>query len=115
MRELLLTSVNSRGNQRQQISGVPDSLPDGTVSDAKFGYDLPNRPTSVFCEERVSFLLIAFCCDGSCSTAAKQMGDHPVAVFEIFQRASHIAGSYVANSTCINKSVNVVCSRILLH
>jgi hypothetical protein len=85
------------------------------VSNAKFGYVLLNCSTSIFCEEHVRFLLIAAYCGGSCTAAAKQMGDHPAAIFEVFERTSHIAGSYAAISVSMSKSIKVVYSRTLLH
>jgi hypothetical protein len=43
------------------------------MSNAKLLCDFPNRYPSVFCDERVSFLLVAFRGGGSWSTAARQM------------------------------------------
>jgi hypothetical protein len=50
------------------------------VSDAKLHYNFTNRHLSVFCDEGISFLLVAFCGSGSWSTTARQIGDIPFAI-----------------------------------
>jgi hypothetical protein len=53
----------------------------GIVPDAKLHYYFPNRHPLVFCDEGISFLLVAFCGSGTWSTAARQIGGIPVAIF----------------------------------
>jgi hypothetical protein len=52
------------------------------VSNAKLCY-FPNCCSLVFCDEHINFQLIAICSGGSWSTTVRQIGDVPVAIFEV--------------------------------
>jgi hypothetical protein len=48
-------------------------LPHSTVSNAKLCYDFPNIHPSIFCDERINFLLVALHGGGSWWTTARQL------------------------------------------
>jgi hypothetical protein len=49
---------------------------------ASLDYDFPN--TLVFCDGHINFMLLAFCDGSSWLNSMRQIGDAPVAIFEVF-------------------------------
>jgi hypothetical protein len=84
-----------------------------SVSNAKVYYNLPNRRPSVFCDECITFLLIAIHGDGSWSTAARQIYI-PVVIYEVFHLTMHATVTHAGISTDMTNSIKDVCSRIVL-
>jgi hypothetical protein len=66
-------------------------LPHGIVSSAKLHCDFPSCHPLVFCGECINFLLFVFCGGSTWLMAARQISDVPVAIFEVFYPAKHIA------------------------
>jgi hypothetical protein len=84
------------------------------VSYATLSYVFPNRQPSVYCVEHISVLPVAFRGGGSWSNAARQVGDVPIAICEVFHPKSHTAGSHARISTDMAKSIKNICSRNIL-
>jgi hypothetical protein len=73
-----------------KLSGIPFLyyLLDCSVFEAKLCYDFPNHHSSVFCDEHINLLLLAFHGDGSWSTAVRQISNVSVAISEAFYPTS---------------------------
>jgi hypothetical protein len=85
----------------------------GIVSNVKLHCGLLNCQPSVFCDEHVSFLLIAFCGGGSWSSAARKISLVPHTIFEV-SFMSYTLGALERIPIDMKKSVKDVCSRIAL-
>jgi hypothetical protein len=86
----------------------------GIVSNFKLHCGFLNCQPSVFCDEHVNFLLIAFCSDGSRSTVARKIGLVPDTIFEVSLTSHTVDTDERIPIDMKKKSVKDVCSRVTL-
>lgn len=97
-----------------KLSSMPKSSSPPTVCSGKWCYDFPNHHPSVFCNDHINFLPVALCGGGSWSTVARQIGDVPFAIFEVFHPKSHTVGTHTGISIDMTKLIKDICSTTVL-
>lgn len=71
--------------------------------------------SSVFCDESINFLLIAFCGRDFWSPAARQIRSVPVVIFEVFKSLSHIGSTHAGISIYMAKDQSLHAGKLMHH
>lgn len=85
------------------------------MNSAKLSHDFLNCHLLVFCDEHIDFLLVAFCAGGSWLITARQIGDAPFAIFEVFHLVLHIAATHARIPVDMIRLTKGVCSIIVVY